>query len=195
MDTRMTTTRKRWLMGAGAGTLLLVGGLAAGPVAGLAQDDPKADLREDEAVQIAINEHPNTTANHVELDDEDGRAVYEISLSNGYEVEVDGSDGRILDTETDGDDDDRDDDRDDRDDDEDDRAEAGTLDDGASLLPEASISLEQAITAAQAAADGTLGEVDLEYVGERLVFNVDIGNNDVKVDAADGSIVSVDSDD
>jgi uncharacterized membrane protein YkoI len=191
----MTTTRKRWLMGAGAGTLLLVGGLAAGPVAGLAQDDPNADLSKDEAVQIAINEHPNTTATHVELDDEDGRAVYEISLSNGYEVEVDGSDGRILDTETDGDDDDRDDDRDDRDDDEDDRAEAGTLDDGANLMPEASISLEQAITAAQAAADGTLGEVDLEYVGERLVFNVDIGNNDVKVDAADGSIVSVDHDD
>jgi uncharacterized membrane protein YkoI len=186
-------TRKRWMMGAGAGTLLLVGGLAAGPVAGLAQDDPSADISEDEAVQIAIGEYPDTSATRVELDDEDGRAVYEISLSNGYEVEVDGSDGRILETESDGDDDDRNDGDDDRDDD--DRDEAGTLDDGSLLLSEATITLEQAIAAAQGAAEGTLGDAELEYLGERLVFDIEIGNNDVKIDAADGSVVSVTADD
>lgn len=72
---------------------------------------------------------------------------------------------------------------------------AGTLDDGASLLPEAGITLEAAVQAAQGAATGTLGEVDLEYVGGTLVFNVDIGNRDVKVDAASGEVLSVDADD
>ncbi|HYI15213.1 MAG TPA: PepSY domain-containing protein, partial [Thermomicrobiales bacterium] len=114
-------------------------------------------------------------------------------LSNGYEVEVDGSDGRILDTESDGDDDDRYDGDDDRDDD--DRDEAGTLDDGSLLLSEATITLEQAIAAAQGAAEGTLGDAELEYLGERLVFDIEIGNNDVKIDAADGSVVSVTADD
>lgn len=72
---------------------------------------------------------------------------------------------------------------------------AGTLDDGADLLPLASITLEEAITAAHGAADGAVGEVDLEYVGDRLVFNVDIGEFDVKIDAQDASVVATDSDD
>jgi len=72
---------------------------------------------------------------------------------------------------------------------------AGTLDDGASLLPQAAITLEEAIQAAQGAASGELGEVDLEYLGGMLVFNVDIGNQDVKVDAASGDVLAVDADD
>lgn len=110
MDTRMT--RKHWLMVAGAGTVLLAGGLAGGPVAGLAQDDPNPDISEDEAIQIAINGFPGSSAVSVELEDEDGRAVFEVTLSNGYEVEVDASDGRILETEAEDDDDDPDEDDD-----------------------------------------------------------------------------------
>lgn len=72
---------------------------------------------------------------------------------------------------------------------------AGTLDDGASLLPQAGITLDEAIAAAQGAASGKLGEVDLEYLGGTLVFNVDIGNQDVKVDATSGDVLSVDADD
>lgn len=72
---------------------------------------------------------------------------------------------------------------------------AGTLDDGQSLLPQAGITLEAAVQAAQGAASGTLGEVDLEYLGGKLVFNVDVGNQDVKVDAASGEVLSVDADD
>ena len=68
---------------------------------------------------------------------------------------------------------------------------AGTLDDGAELLPLAGITLEQAIATAQGAAKGSVGEVDLEYHNGRLVFNVDIGKDDVKVDAATGAIVSI----
>jgi uncharacterized membrane protein YkoI len=72
---------------------------------------------------------------------------------------------------------------------------AGTLDDGASLLPQAGITLEAAVQAARGAASGALGEVDLEYLGGKLVFNVDIGNQDVKVDAASGAVLSIDADD
>jgi uncharacterized membrane protein YkoI len=71
----------------------------------------------------------------------------------------------------------------------------GTLDDGKDLLPQATISLDQAIKAAQGADSGKLGEVDLEHYKGHLVFNVDIGDHDVKVDAANGKVLSADADD
>ena len=63
------------------------------------------------------------------------------------------------------------------------------LDDGAQLLPQAKISEQQAIDAAQSAASGSLNEVDLEHYSGRLVFNVDVGAKDVKVDAANGNVL------
>jgi uncharacterized membrane protein YkoI len=72
---------------------------------------------------------------------------------------------------------------------------AGTLDDGQDLLPLAGIPPEEAIAAAQGAASGAVGEVDLEYVDAKLAFNVDIGAQDVKVDAATGTVLAVDADD
>ena len=72
---------------------------------------------------------------------------------------------------------------------------ASRLDDGKDLLPQAGITEQQAIAAAQTAASGALDEVDLEHAGKRLVFNVDVGSADVKVDAATGEVVRVDHDD
>ena len=72
---------------------------------------------------------------------------------------------------------------------------ASRLDDGKDLLPQAGITEQQAIRAAQSAASGDLNEVDLEHTGGRLVFNVNVGASDVKVDAADGHVVMVDHDD
>ena len=69
------------------------------------------------------------------------------------------------------------------------------LDDGRDLLPQAKISERQAIEAAQGAASGKLNEVDLEHYKGRLVFNVDVGSHDVKVDAASGEVVASTSDD
>lgn len=66
---------------------------------------------------------------------------------------------------------------------------AGQIDDGAELLSQASITLEEAISAAQAKFGGQLGEVDLETYRGKLVFNVDIGKYDVKVDAASGAVL------
>lgn len=73
-------------------------------------------------------------------------------------------------------------------------AQPGTIDDGKELLPQASISLEQAISAAQGAASGELGEVDLEHYQGKLVFNVEIWRSDVKVDAATGTVLGVAAD-
>jgi uncharacterized membrane protein YkoI len=72
---------------------------------------------------------------------------------------------------------------------------ASRLDDGKDLLPQAGITEQQAIAAARTAASGALDEVDLEHAGKRLVFNVDVGSADVKVDAATGEVVRVDHDD
>jgi uncharacterized membrane protein YkoI len=71
----------------------------------------------------------------------------------------------------------------------------GTLDDGKELLPQTTLTVEQAVKAAQSAATGAVGEVDLEHFHGRLVFNVDIGDKDVKVDAENGNVLSDDSDD
>jgi uncharacterized membrane protein YkoI len=64
------------------------------------------------------------------------------------------------------------------------------LDDGKDLLPQARITLQEAERAAQSAAPGSLGETDLEYYEGRLVFNVDVGSRDVKVDAQNGKVLS-----
>lgn len=72
---------------------------------------------------------------------------------------------------------------------------ASRLDDGKDLLAQAQITEQQAIAAAQTAASGALNEVDLEHRDGRLVFNVDVGRHDVKVDAATGQVVAADADD
>ena len=72
---------------------------------------------------------------------------------------------------------------------------AGQIDDGKDLLPQAGITVDQAIAAAQSAASGPVGEVDLEYSHGKLAFNVDVGDKDVKVDASNDAILSVDEDD
>jgi uncharacterized membrane protein YkoI len=69
------------------------------------------------------------------------------------------------------------------------------LDDGQALLSQAKITEQQAIAAAQGVASGKLDEVDLEHAAGTLVFNVDVGGRDVKVDAASGDVVSNDQDD
>lgn len=70
-------------------------------------------------------------------------------------------------------------------------AKPGSLDDGKQFLPQTGITLGQAVASAQAAQTGQLGQVDLEYLDSRLVYTVDVGNSEVKVDAADGTIATI----
>ena len=74
-------------------------------------------------------------------------------------------------------------------------ANGSRLDDGADRLSEAGISEQDAIAAAQTAASGPLNEVDLEDYQGHLVFNVDVGASDVKVDASNGNVLATPSDD
>jgi uncharacterized membrane protein YkoI len=70
-------------------------------------------------------------------------------------------------------------------------AKPGTLDDGKSLLPQTSVSLSSAVTTAQQAADGALGQVDLEHFRGGIVYSVDVGNQEVRVDATSGKVVAI----
>lgn len=70
-------------------------------------------------------------------------------------------------------------------------AKPGSLDDGKQFLSRTGITLGQAVASAQAARTGQLGQVDLEYLDSRLVYTVDIGNSEVKVDATDGAIATI----
>ena len=67
----------------------------------------------------------------------------------------------------------------------------GSLDDGKNLQPQASITLGRAIASAQKAASGPLGQVDLEHYRGRLVYMVDVGDQEVRVDAAGGNVVAI----
>lgn len=70
-------------------------------------------------------------------------------------------------------------------------ARPGSLDDGKDLLPKTTISLGQAVVTARRAVTGALGQVDLERYQGLIVYMVDIGDHEVRVDAADGSVVAV----
>ena len=67
----------------------------------------------------------------------------------------------------------------------------GSLDDGKDLLPETTVSLADANATAQRVAQGGLGQVDLEHFGDRIVFSVDVGSQEVRVDANSGVVVDV----
>jgi hypothetical protein len=115
--------QRNWLIGIGTAALLLIGGIIAGPVASLAQGDPDATLTEEDAIELAVPAVPGVTADDVrdvDLEQEDGRPLYEVTFSTGAEVEVDGDTGEVVEVELEDDDDGDDDEDDDDDDDEDD---------------------------------------------------------------------------
>ena len=70
-------------------------------------------------------------------------------------------------------------------------AKPGSLDDGKDLLPQTTISVGQAVAAAQRAQSGALGQVDLEQSNGRVVYVVDVGSHEVRVDATNGAIAAI----
>jgi uncharacterized membrane protein YkoI len=70
-------------------------------------------------------------------------------------------------------------------------AKPGALDDGKELAPQATISLSTAVATARAAATGALGQVDLERSHGAIVYTVDIGDNEVRIDAGNGKVVAI----
>lgn len=70
----------------------------------------------------------------------------------------------------------------------------GQLEEGSELLPEANISVEEAIAAAEGVASGQVDDVELERFGDRLLYEVEVGKTEVVVDANTGEVVSSDAD-
>ena len=70
-------------------------------------------------------------------------------------------------------------------------AKPGALDDGKDLRPQTTVSLASAVATAQQAATGALGQVDLERYHGAIVYTVDVGDREVRVDAATGKVVAI----
>jgi len=71
----------------------------------------------------------------------------------------------------------------------------GRLDDGQRLLSDADISVEDAIAIAEGAATGRVDDIELERLGDRLLYQVEVGRSEVFVDANSGEVVAVEADD
>jgi uncharacterized membrane protein YkoI len=98
------------------------------------------------------------------------------------------SDGGVEDDDAEDDDDGEDDDA------EDDDGAPGQLTEGEELLPLAGITVQQAVDAALASAagngiQGDLGEVELEDEDGTLVFEVEVGDEEIEVDAQTGQVI------
>jgi uncharacterized membrane protein YkoI len=70
-------------------------------------------------------------------------------------------------------------------------AKPGSLDDGKDLLAQTSVSLPAAVATARHAAGGALGQVDLEHFHGGIVYMVDVGSQEVRVDATSGEVVAI----
>ncbi len=146
---------------------------------------PQAKITVEDAVATAQGEATGDLGS-VELEERDGTLVFEVTVGD-QEVFVDAATGAVVsvepvqnaeaDCENDAD------------------GAPGTLTEGQDLLPQATITLEESIATAQGEATGDLGTVELEQDGETLVFIVEIGEQEVTVDAATGEVLSVDQDD
>ena len=53
------------------------------------------------------------------------------------------------------------------------------------------MSLSEADATAQRVVQGDLGQVDLEHFGDRIVYSVDVGAQEVRVDANTGIVVDI----
>lgn len=149
---------------------------------------PQATVTLDQAVATAQGTAIGSLGS-VELKQRDGALVFEVSIGD-QDVLIDATSGAVVGQESS-----QDNQHENECDDDETTVAAGTLDDGADLLPKANISVDEAISVGQTAAAGDIGEIDLEYFEGTLVFNVDVGDQDVKVDARDGSVLGIESED
>jgi uncharacterized membrane protein YkoI len=70
-------------------------------------------------------------------------------------------------------------------------AQPGALDDGKELVGQTSTALPTAVATARQVASGALGQVDLEHFRGRIVYTVDVGDQEVRVDAGSGEVVEI----
>ena len=141
----------------------------------------------DEAIQAAQHATDGDLG-PVELEETDGLLAFSVEIGEQLVV-VNAADGSVIrvepgDTESDNGagcaDDEGEDDA---------NATPGELVDGQDLVAEATITVEQAVTIAQGVGSGETGAVSLEYQGSDLVYTVDIGGQEITVDATTGAVL------
>ena len=112
---------RRWIAGAGAGTLLLAGVVTGGPLVSASLQDatPAAEVSDDaanatpvvgtpllapaidlaQAQEAALVGQDGAVVTSVKLDGDEGTLTYDVVLDNGVEVEVDATTGALGETE------------------------------------------------------------------------------------------------
>jgi len=142
----------------------------------------RAGISPEQAVQAARGAAAGEGGS-VELEERSGQLVYEVMVGD-QEVFVDAAAGAIVTVEP----------TPQEESDEDGCQEEalvapGTLTEGMDLLPRASLTIEQATTAAQGAVPGLLGAVELKEEKGTLLFEVEVGNQVVAIDAVSGAVL------
>lgn len=147
----------------------------------------------EEAIAIALAQHPGTKVLATELENESGIQLYEVELDNRAEVEVDANAGTILPAEPENS---AADDRDDVGDDDDD-ARDSTVVNGQTQPDEIAptntgITADEAKRLAEEANPGaTALSVDFDHEGGHDMWEVELSNNaEVEVDANSGEILA-----
>ena len=67
----------------------------------------------------------------------------------------------------------------------------GSLDDGKDLSRRRRSRSPMPTRPPSGSAEGDLGQVDLEHFGDRIVYSVDVGSQEVRVDANSGIVVDI----
>ena len=178
-----TFSRNRFALGVlSGGVLLAAPGLvraqgSATPSAGAAVLDPELDLVV--AQEIALQGYPGASVTSVALDRTDDALTYSIVLNTGVEVQVDATTGavvsdRLLENAT--------------------EKPTYVLAEGARLQSRATVSIGEAVVAAQGALPdaGSVRRIELEIEDGWLVDKIDFGRYEVYVDARTAAIVEID---
>lgn len=194
---RVHMHRRRWQPLLLVGGLIVVAGMLGaallGPVTGRAQQGagvfgsgmlaPTVPL--ERAQEIARDGHGDAVVRQVGLETEQGRLVYEVTLSDGAEVVVDAMSEAVVATEHDADDA---------------RRQPGTSGSAPSagapfLRPVVGLAQAQQIALA-ATVGAAVKELELESADGALFYELDLsGDVDVTIDAATGAIREIEQDD
>lgn len=173
---------RKWLLGAGAGILLLVAGAAFGPIPGFddENDEPlpanAPQLGIADVLEVATGEHDDGDPMEIELENEDG-LVFGVEFSDGFEVEMNADTGKILETE--------------QEDEANDDEEVSALTEPPALT---FMDARDAALALDGNADVDVLGIELENEAGQMVYSVELSNgNEVELDADSGDVLEVET--
>lgn len=138
------------------------GTTATGQDQSTTQASAQPKIAMDKALEIARGQAQGDV-HELELDTEDGALTWKVGLGNAT-VYINADDGTVLKVET---------------------------EDTTETYPAAKITIEKAIEIAQGKAQGDFHEAELDTKDGALVWEVEIGNSEVLIDAQDGTVISV----